>query len=112
MIKNIIRYYIFTYFISFLHIFIGILNKEFFILKIYVFLLPISSLFLFFYLFFSIRYYIFYYFVKLLIFVILFFYLYNNDDIKTILSKKIFIANFICSYFITLFFKVLFISKK
>ncbi len=112
MIKKIIGYHVFTYFIAFLHIFIGILKKEFFILKIYVFLLPISSLYLLIYLFFSIRYYIFYSFVKLLLFVILFFYLYNHNNIVTILSKKIFIANFIFSYFITLFFKVLFTSKN
>ncbi|AWU39651.1 hypothetical protein DM808_00315 [Blattabacterium punctulatus] len=109
-LKKTIIYNFLTFFFSFIHIIIWnffFYEKNFFLLKIYIFLFPISSFFFFFYLLTINKrtdLYIIFSILQLFCSIYIFFYLIIEYNL---LNSIITIINFIFSYFMILFFKTI-----
>ncbi len=119
MIKKIMMYNLFTFFFSLVHLIYSIIffKKDFpFILKIYVFLLPVNNFLFLFYLFTKRKYkhttyiYVLCSTVKLFFSISIFFYLiidyYGVSNFSLLLKALI---HFIFSYFMILFFRIIFL---
>ncbi|AWU44645.1 hypothetical protein DM803_00320 [Blattabacterium punctulatus] len=109
-LKKTITYNFLTFFFSFIHIIIWnffFYEKNFFLLKIYIFLFPISSFFFFFYLLTINKrtdLYIIFSILQLFCSIYIFFYLTIEYNLLNSIPT---IINFIFSYFIILFFKTI-----
>ncbi len=119
MIKKIVVYNLFTFFFGLIHIIFSVVffKKDFpFVCKTYAFLLPVNSLFFIFYLCVTKKYkyttyiYILCNAMKLFFSIFVFFYsiIYCYDLANLSLLLKAFI-HFIFSYFMILFFRVIFL---
>ncbi|AWU42451.1 hypothetical protein DM811_00320 [Blattabacterium punctulatus] len=109
-LKKTITYNFLTFFFSFIHIIIWnffFYEKNFFLLKIYIFLFPISSFFFFFYLLTINKrtdLYIIFSILQLFCSIYIFFYLIIEYNLLNSIPT---IINFIFSYFMILFFKTI-----